>query len=408
MSKHQYCFFLFFLRIFIARSFYPININDRKSLFTAHSFSSLQNTQRIPLSPQSYPHHDKFTLLATETTTSVSLQQQQHKDDKNKILNAIGVPEALKDLDVGQSLKAFRRNVIIDHYNNEISSPILSSSNFTIERVSEKPNIFILRDFLSHCECDLIMNYAMDNTTMTNAETITENDTNSRKNCQVAWLPSSSSSVTATATSKALTSMISNLVSSTANILLSRDVLSHPSASVEDLQVLKYNIGGEFVLHHDGEPRILTVIYYVNGVGGTWFPLASTASLDPCRNMNETKFEQEFMNAKKNSDSIHNKGEALKLGEGFIPGKQGLLLKGSKSGSVGSGREGEYYPEEEIDNPNVSRIKKGDAVAFYNYKNDGSGQFDWRALHTGLPTSKEDGLKWIANHWFRLGHLLDA
>ena len=36
----------------------------------------------------------------------------------------------------------------------------------------------------------------------------------------------------------------------------------NPTAGVEDLQVLKYDVGGEFVLHHDGEPRILTVIYY--------------------------------------------------------------------------------------------------------------------------------------------------
>lgn len=107
------------------------------------------------------------------------------------------------------------------------------------------------------------------------------------------------------------------------------------------------------------------------------------------------------MNAREKSDNIQNKRDALKLGEGFIPGKQGLLFKGGKSGIEESGTEGEY-------NPNVIYIKKGDAVAFYNYKNNGLGEFDWRALHTGLPTSEEDGLKWIANHWFRLGHLLDA
>lgn len=62
-----------------------------------------------------------------------------------------------------------------------------------------------------------------------------------------------------------------------ANLFLSSGVRSNPSASVEDLQVLRYGVGGEFVLHHDGDPRILTVVYYLNGVGGTWFPLARTS-----------------------------------------------------------------------------------------------------------------------------------
>ena len=38
--------------------------------------------------------------------------------------------------------------------------------------------------------------------------------------------------------------------------------MSDQKAGVEDLQVLRYDIGGEFVLHQDGQNRILTVIYY--------------------------------------------------------------------------------------------------------------------------------------------------
>ena len=55
---------------------------------------------------------------------------------------------------------------------------------------------------------------------------------------------------------------MAELVSSTAQTLLSDGILSSEDAGVEDLQVLKYDVGGEFVLHHDGEPRVLTVIYY--------------------------------------------------------------------------------------------------------------------------------------------------
>ena len=258
MPQYQLYLYFFFVTIPITRSF--LVVSDWKFPLIVRSSSSFQFLQLY------HPHHGKSSLQATHPTTSVTSQENQDENVHDQILHAIGVPETLQHLNVGQCLKAFRHSV---HYNNDISSPILSSSNFTIERVSEKPNIFLLRDFLSHYECDFIMNYAMNNATMTNAETITQNDTNSRKRCQVAWLPSSTSSATSTAASKShtqslssLISIISNLVSTTANILLSKDVLRHPSASVEDLQVLKYDIGGEFVLHHDGEPRILTVIYY--------------------------------------------------------------------------------------------------------------------------------------------------
>lgn len=137
------------------------------------------------------------------------------------------------------------------------------------------------------------------------------------------------------------------------------------------------------------------MIPIVNGVGGTWFPLALT-SHDPCDNMNQEELEEKFISSRKtNNSDPQNKAEALKLGQGFKPGEQGLLVKGIQ-GVV-------CTPTSE--NPNVAWIKKGDAIAFYNYKNDGSGRLNWRALHTGLPTSKNDGEKWIANHWFRLGLL---
>ena len=49
---------------------------------------------------------------------------------------------------------------------------------------------------------------------------------------------------------------------------------------VEDLQVLKYEPGGEYALHHDGYRRLATMIYYLNGVAGTWFPFAGLETLD--------------------------------------------------------------------------------------------------------------------------------
>ncbi len=200
--------------------------------------------------PSSSPVTTLASTVPNQQQQEKLLQNDHENDPSESILKAIGVPETIQHLEVGQCVRAFRRS-----YDDSTQT---TTRNFSIERLSAKPNIFLLQNFLSPYECDSIIQHALDDRTeMTNAETITDNDSTSRKRCQVAWISSSSSS-----SPPLLSSMVSNLVSSTANILLSKDVLQHESASVEDLQVLKYDIGGEFVLHHDGEPRILTVIYY--------------------------------------------------------------------------------------------------------------------------------------------------
>ena len=286
--------------------------------------------------------------------------------------NILGPPEPLRELQIGQQLNAFRNY-----------AP--TKTNFTIERVSYQPDAFILRNFLTSSECNGIQTIAQ-NSNMEQAQTITQNDTSSRKNCKVAWIPS---------TGPNKSNLVGNLVSSAANVLLSKSVLSNPSAGVEDLQVLEYGVGGEFVLHHDGEPRVLTVIYYLNGVGGTWFPLARTSNDvgdDPCLDMDTSEMEEGFAQSR---TSPQNKAQALNLGEGLKPGDDGLLVKGKSK------------IKEEVQNEHVALIEQGDALAFYNYCDDGSARLDWRSLHCGLPTSEEDGEKWIANHWFRVNDLVD-
>jgi len=289
--------------------------------------------------------------------------------------NILGPPESLRNLNIGEQLNAFRK---VGDKNN------MNKANFTIERVGYTPDIFCLRNFLSPSECKEIQDMVPSD--MRQAETITENDVSSRKNCTVAWIPPTGSN------------LVNNLVSSTANLFLSKSVLSNPSAGVEDLQVLKYGIGGEFVLHHDGEPRILTVIYYINGVGGTWFPLARTSNNvgdDPCLDMDAVKMGETFNRSRKEPQ---NKAQAMDLGQDLRPGEDGLLVKGT--GCI-------QKEEKQTQNEHTAWINQGDAVIFYNYCDDGSARLNWRSLHCGLPTSEEDGTKWIANHWFRVGDLID-
>ena len=262
----------------------------------------------------------------------------------------LGPPEPLKSLQVGQSLDAFR--LVVDDDDDRV--------DFSIERVANSPHIFLLRNFLTSSECNQIQALAEEGG-MKTAETVTKGDTSSRKNCSVAWIPSSGPDGS---------SLVSGLVASTVNIFLSDVVKSRPSAGVENMQILKYGVGGEFVHHQDGDARVFTVIYYINGVGGTWFPLAD-------RNDGEIP---------------KNKAGVLELVENLEPGKHGIFLKGDSSNSAQEGN----------NNKHTVFVNKGDAVAFYNYRDEGSAQLDWAALHCGSPT---DETKWIANHWYRLNEL---
>jgi hypothetical protein len=137
-----------------------------------------------------------------------------------------------------------------------------------------------------------------------------------------------------------------------ANLFISEEIRNDPGSGIEDLQVLHYETGGEYVLHHDSETRALTIIYYLNGNAGTWFPLAGSKVPRP----------------------LH-KVQAMRLCQSLYPHYNGICIGGDR------------LP-----------INAGDAVAFYNYLDDGSGMLNWRAIHTGLPAK---GSKWIANHWFR-------
>ena len=260
----------------------------------------------------------------------------------------LGPPVSLSNLGIGETINAFRSSYAQDDAHKR--------HDFTIQRLSSSPNVFLLRSFLTSEECQQIQ-YTAEANGMKQAETVSDDGKVSRKNCQVSWLNANQCPT------------MKSLVSSTINIFLSHQVKSHQTAGVEDLQVLKYSSGGEFIHHHDGDARILTVIYYLNGVAGTWFPLAAEGS-DAGRPMN--------------------KMQALERVESLESSKDGLLLSGAG----------------ESNNNAVLQVNPGDAVAFYNYLDDGSGQLDWNTLHCGLPTSeKHGGTKWIANHWYRLNVL---
>lgn len=336
-----------------------------------------------------------FTTTGTDFISSTAFRG--HEPSSPCISIDLGPPDALKDLRMeDEPLHAFRRTTTRIQNTTTMQIPIPETviHNFTIHRLAHDPDIFLLQNYLTTYECHEVYKHVQEQTIMTPAETVTANDYQSRTFCQVSWIPSSGPQKS---------NVVSNIMASTAHLLLSKSILHHPSAGVEDLQVLKYTTGGEFVLHHDGEPRILTVIYYLNGVAGTWFPLAQTKNERDTTTTTTTEtddwdVEQQFQQTRRDP---WNKQQALDFGKDFVPGKNGVLVRSSTGLPSKTNSDNFENPRDE----HVVMVEPGDAIAFYNYRNDNTGRLNWRALHTGLPTNATE--KWIANHWFRVNDLLE-
>ena len=171
------------------------------------------------------------------------------------------------------------------------------------------------------------------------AETVSGDGDEARQRCEVAWVPPP----------PALTSAL-------AGALLSDEARDAPGSGCEDLQVVRYDPGGFYTMHHDSAreaPRAVTCLYYLNGAGNTWLPLADAR------------------------DPPTTRDGALNVAETLDPKRDGVCT-------------GDVAP--------------GDALVFFNFDARTGGP-DWTAIHTALPVDAE---KWIANHWLHVGGILDV
>jgi tetratricopeptide (TPR) repeat protein len=132
---------------------------------------------------------------------------------------------------------------------------------------------------------------------------------------------------------------------------------SYVHNKIEDLQVVNYDVGGQFKVHHDSKlfhKRLFTLLIYLNELeenseNGTWFP---------------------FVNSKKPLLSVE---EAIEESMGL-------------AGVEGNGL--------------VITPKQGDAILFYNHNlSNNSYKLDPFAVHAGLPVTAP---KWVANYWLEL------
>jgi hypothetical protein len=206
---------------------------------------------------------------------------------------------------------------------------------------------------------------------------------------------------------------------STSRLRFSHDVMNEAMndrrdmiARAEDVQVARYDPGGGYDYHHDGYGRYLTVLSYLNGVGGTYFPYGDgdddddgdrADGIDGGRGIGGEESNRRFASGGDDEALL-----TMATSGGFVDEKRGILIVGkegsdsytkttnfppSSSSSSSVDRRGHHLA---VHPKNIVNIRPGDAIAFYNYDIDGAR--DMRTLHCSLTVPEE---KWIATCWFR-------
>ena len=151
--------------------------------------------------------------------------------------------------------------------------------------------------------------------------------------------------------------------------------------------MLRYAAGGEFRCHYDNpiqlgvEPgaRVLTVLYYLNGVGATWFPLARTQTAAETAGGGADDGQTPLLDPKdthKLDELLQRRSPVEKVRVTVC--SDGQLLQTSS----------------QCDGLKVAG-ELGDALAFFHL--DESGALDLHAMHSGLPAPKT---RWVASHFF--------
>lgn len=302
--------------------------------------------------------------IHTSTTYQVSTlipSDLDSEDSDNAVnsnidtFNPIGPPEALLRLSVGET------RFIGSH---------------SITRLSQSPDVFIVKNFVSVADRETMMQQA----TLQGMEVAgtRKSDTNTiRRHSYITWIDPYSILGLDDAVTREAVRVAKEMVAQSASLFAHEslhgklDVAEVDYIFAEDVQVAKYNYGGMFQCHHDGFSRYLTVLSYLNGVGGTYFPFA----------LSDTQSTHEIDTA--------NEEDAAEIAKRRIVGRDGVLIVGKEGPES-------YLAISKTATNSIVTIEAGDAVVFYNYK--ANGDRDWRSLHCSLTVQQE---KWIATNWFR-------
>jgi 2OG-Fe(II) oxygenase superfamily. len=333
--------------------------------------------------------------MAPSSSSSLSSTLDHHV----AACDPLGPPEMIRGLPTN------KRNINIqierpyfDPSFEDLSKP--QQHSYTVNRIAQNSDVFLLKGFLTEWECEAIMDEAQHHYKggMTKAISQDENTTQTRTKCHVAWLGDSRLG--------GICGMIGEAIEDT---FISGEAKDDPLSKRSDLQVLNYQHGGKFVLHHDDHDRMLTVITYLNGVGETWMPLVDVVGDEFDGDDDDDKKVEKYNQESATCQELRCLAEAIQEvnDNEMSPGSSGILVSGSiKKDSdekdLQQLKESISTPsnKKNIKNPHVVSVDQGDAIAFYSYQGN-DGKQDWRSIHAGLPVEFEgkEG-KWIATSWY--------
>jgi len=320
-----------------------------------------------------FPSPDNSFVLKSLADSTVEDHQQRRR------FYFPGLPEPYNSLEIGESYCPF---------------PELSPE-LVVRRLANEPDIFLVKQILAlEKERESLMDVSQNHCRMTYAET-TLGTSVKRRGSHVSWVndrPYQESQCFSPSGEQ----VAHYLATLSASLFLPENICID-RVKRERLQVVRYEVGGAFDLHHDGQMRFLTVLTYLNGVAGTWFPYAGTTRA----RSKSTRNAYGFTELTHGKDGVEDK---LILKHDETPGHHGLLVVGSEHNSKGDAYS---FSSESVSNATVVPIQPGDALAFYNYdffseeiETDDvlvAPVRNWKAIHSALPASKE---KWIATNWF--------
>lgn len=293
-------------------------------------------------------------LYSAQSAATQEQEPSTSEVDRERLARYLGPPEPLADMQVGDQWSPFEPLVL--------------------EKVADDLPMFVLRNFVPPSERQAIVERAAskglrEGQTTKQKSNLPQDEVKHRKGSSVAWLPQDESE-----TADVLTRVAAHLF--VHPDLLDDDDDDDYTIYPENLQVVHYKRTGRFLLHHDGLNRTVTVLTYLNGVAGTWFPFVGAADDDvPTTSLRDTSV----------------------LLQGRRPGHDGLCIVGHDDDDLRG---------EDASTPAVVSVRPGDAVVFFNYAP--SRQYgkiwNWRSLHCGLPAVQP---KWIATNWFSLEEQTD-
>eukprot|EP00597_Dinobryon_sp_UTEXLB2267_P009528 CAMPEP_0170082868 /NCGR_PEP_ID=MMETSP0019_2-20121128/18325_1 /TAXON_ID=98059 /ORGANISM="Dinobryon sp., Strain UTEXLB2267" /LENGTH=411 /DNA_ID=CAMNT_0010297907 /DNA_START=124 /DNA_END=1356 /DNA_ORIENTATION=- len=214
--------------------------------------------------------------------------------------------------------------IIMKMKEDEVLSFTIEGETYYLKCLSQKPLIVVVDNFLLPQECQHIMSAVQDSLTqsfVTGGGIGEDANAEPYRSSYNAWLPQDS-------TLSTIKTRLSALLGIPMSYLVQKS---------EDLQVVKYENGGQFKVHHDSssfQKRFVTALLYLNDVsngGETWFPFAA-ANRDSTEGIVSTEDAISRSLLEFNSKKAHNTLSGLKVAP--RQGRMALFFNHNISGDL--------------------------------------------------------------------------